>query len=64
VTEKEDLLKEIRIKMDENQKLLREIARWSRFQNIGKLKEVLVAENESTETKATHDKESLEEVQK
>jgi len=38
------ILKEIRAKMDENQKLLREIARWSRFQNIGKLKEVLAAE--------------------
>lgn len=44
MTKNDDILKEIRAKMDENQELLREIARWSRFQNIGKLKEVLATE--------------------
>lgn len=51
MTEKEEILKEIRIKMVENQKLLREIARWSRFQNIGRLKDVLVVELDSDEKK-------------
>lgn len=48
---KEIILKQIRDRLDENQKLLREIARWSRFQNIGKLKEVLTAELDSDEKK-------------
>ncbi len=44
MAQNDNVLKEIRVKMEENQQLLREIARWSRFQNIGKLKEVLTAE--------------------
>lgn len=51
MAEKEEILKEIRTKMDENRKLLREIARWSRFQNIGRLKEVLAAELDSDDKK-------------
>lgn len=51
MTGNDDVFKEIRAKMDENQQLLREIARWSRFQNIGKLKEVLTAELDSDEKK-------------
>lgn len=47
----ESILKEIRDKLDENQKLLREIARWSRFQNVSKLKEVLTDELDSNEKK-------------
>jgi hypothetical protein len=52
VTEKEEtILKEIRNMLGQNQRLLIEIARWSRFQNIGRLKEVLTAELDSDEKK-------------
>ena len=44
-------LKEVWDKLDENQKILREIARWLRFQNIGKLKEVLLAELDTDQRK-------------
>jgi len=49
--EKDTALKDIWDKLDENQKLLKEIARWSRFENIGRLKEVLTAELDSDEKK-------------
>jgi|SRR5271157_3268024 len=51
MTEKEDTLRGILTKMDENRKLLREIVRWSRFQNMGRLKDILVAELDSDEKK-------------
>lgn len=49
--EKDKTLKDIWDKLDENQKLLEEVARWSRFQNIGRLKEVLAAELDTDEKK-------------
>jgi len=55
VAEKEEILKDIRAKMNENQRLLREIARWSRFQNMGRLKEVLAAELDSDEKKLAYE---------
>jgi len=50
-TKKETTLKEVWNKLDENQKILKDIARWIRFQNIGKLKEVLLAELDTDEKK-------------
>ncbi len=47
--EKDKTFKDIWEKLDENQKLLKEIARWSRFESIGRLKEVLTAELDSDE---------------
>lgn len=50
-SKKDVTLKEIWDKLDESQKILRDIARWLRFQNIGKLKEVLLAELDTDEKK-------------
>jgi hypothetical protein len=50
-SKKETTLKEIWDKLDENQKILRDIARWVRFQNISKLKEVLLEELDTDEKK-------------
>jgi len=50
-SEKETTLKEIWDKLEENQLMLRDIAKWLRFQNISKLKDVLVNELDSEEKK-------------
>lgn len=50
-SKKEVTLNEIWDKLDESQKMLLDIARWLRFQNIGKLKEVLLAELDTDEKK-------------
>ena len=51
MTGNDDMLKEILAKIGENQELLREIARWSRFQNIGKLVDSLTTELDTDEKK-------------
>lgn len=48
---KETGFKEICDKLDQNQKILVEIARWIRFQNISKLNETLLAELDTDEKK-------------
>lgn len=49
--EKEATLKEVCNKLDRSETILRDIARWLRFQNIGKLKEVLLVELDTDEKK-------------
>lgn len=48
---KEITLKDVWEKLDQNKTILRDIARWLRFQNIGKLKEVLETELDTDEKK-------------
>ena len=48
---KEITLKEIFDELGKNQMVLKEIARWLRFQNIGRLKEILLAELDTEEKK-------------
>lgn len=48
---KEKTLNDIWKKLDEHEKILRDIGRWLRFQNIGKLKEILEAELDTDEKK-------------
>ena len=50
-SKKETTLKEIWDKLGESQEILKDIARWVRFQNIGKLKDVLSAELDTEEKK-------------
>lgn len=65
---KETTLKEIWEKLDEGQHILRDVARWLRFQNIGKLKEVLLAELDTDEKKlafeSTNGERGIKEVAK
>lgn len=48
---KEVTLKEVCDKLDRNETILRDIARWLRFQNTSKLKEVLLVELDTDEKK-------------
>ena len=50
-SKKEATLKDIWDKLDENRKILTDIAKWLKFQNIGKLKDVLIAELDTDEKK-------------
>src|SRR5271157_6387137 len=52
---KEITLRDILEKLDENQKVLGDIRRWVRFQNIGKLKDVLIAELDTDGKKLAFD---------
>lgn len=54
-SKKETTLGDILEKLDENQKILTDIARWVRFQNIGKLKDVLIAELDTDGKKLAFD---------
>ena len=55
VDKKVTSLKDVLKKLDENQKVLVEIARWTRFQNISKLKETLMAELDTDEKKIAYE---------
>lgn len=48
---KEKTLNDIWQKLDEQEKIMRDVGRWLRFQNIGKLKEILETELDTDEKK-------------
>jgi hypothetical protein len=55
VNKKETTLRDILEKLEENKKILTDILRWVRFQNIGKLKDVLIAELDTDGKKLAFD---------